>query len=136
MVYRRMLPAGVRSHTRLLTAVLVLLGVAWMHTLAAAPLPPAMHAGPPMAVQATPHCAPDGHHDPCPSDPHGGGHAAAMCQSALPPAIGAPAPTFATLLAAVPAAPVRTLTITVAAEAAAGSGCGPPRRSILSIWQT
>ncbi|MFC5000598.1 DUF6153 family protein [Dactylosporangium cerinum] len=129
--------AGAHSHVRLLTAVLLLvLGVVWMHMLAAAPLPPAMHAGPSMAAQAMPRCTPDGHHDPCPDEPHDGGHAAAMCQSALPPAIGAPAPTFAASSAALPASPVRTLTLTVAAEAAGGSGCGPPLRSVLSIWRT
>ena len=132
---RRMRPVGVRSHARLLTAALLVLGVVWMHTLAAAPIPSAAHAGTATAVQAMPQCTPDGHHDPCPGTPHGGGHATAMCQSALPPAIGAPAPTF-TSQAVLPASPVQALNLTVAAEAAGGSGCGPPPRSVLSIWRT
>jgi hypothetical protein len=133
---RRTRPADARSRSRLLTVVLLVLGVAWMHTLAAAPLIPAPPAGAAMAVHAMPPCAPDGHHHPCPGDPRGGGHAAAMCQSALPPAIGAPPPTFTAAPAEPSASPVRTLTITVAAEAAGGSGCGPPLRSVLSIWRT
>ncbi|MEU0556961.1 DUF6153 family protein [Dactylosporangium sp. NPDC006015] len=128
--------AGVRSHAWLLAAVLLVLGVAWMHTLAAAPLPQATHASMATAVQAMPQCAPDGHHDSCPGGPHGGGHAEAMCQSAMPPAIGAPAPTFTVSQAVPPATVVRTLAVTVAAEAAGGSGCGPPARSVLSIWRT
>ncbi len=128
---RRMRPAGARSRLRPLAAVLLVLGVAWMHTLAAGPPPPVMQVAASTVVQAMPPCAPDGHHDPCPGGPHGGGHAAAMCQSALPAAIGAPAPTFTASSAALPAASIPTLTLTVAPEAAGGSGCGPPQRSVL-----
>ncbi|MDG6108749.1 hypothetical protein [Dactylosporangium aurantiacum] len=117
----------------LLTVALLVLGIAWMHTLAGAPLPPASTA---VAVAVMPDCATGGHHDPCPATPHDGGHAGAMCQSPLPPAIGAPAPTFAASPPLPPAAPDRALTVTVAAEAAGGSGCGPPQRSVLSIWRT
>ncbi|MEV0133261.1 hypothetical protein AB0H83_32955 [Dactylosporangium sp. NPDC050688] len=107
-----------------------------MHTLAGAPLPPAAHAGAATAAQVMPQCTPGGHHDPCPGTPHDGGHAAAMCQSALPPAIGAPAPTFTVSQAALPTSPGRASSVTAAAEAADGSGCGPPQRSMLSIWRT
>ncbi|WP_327010540.1 DUF6153 family protein [Dactylosporangium sp. NBC_01737] len=133
---RRKRPAGKRSHARLLTAALLVLGVAWMHALAAAPIPAAVHAGAIMATQATPRCASDGDHDPCPDSQHDGGHATAMCQSGLPPAIGTPTPTFTVSQAAVPATPARALTGTVAADAADGTGCGPPQRSELSIWRT
>ncbi|MFF5233597.1 hypothetical protein [Dactylosporangium sp. NPDC000521] len=131
-----MQPAGARSRVWLLAAVLLVLGVAWMHTLAAAPLPPAVHAGAAMPVEAMPPCTSDGHHDPCPGSPHGGGHATAMCQSALPPAIGAPTPTVVASHAAPPVSTVLPLTVTVAADAAGGSGCGPPSRSVLSVWLT
>lgn len=131
VLIRRMRPS-----TWLLTVVLLVLGVAWMHTVAAAPLPPVVHAGTSTAVEAVPRCAPDGHHDPCPGSPHGGGHATAMCQSALPPAIGAPAPTLTASHAALPVSVVRVSAVTVAAEAAGGTGCGPPPRSMLSIWRT
>jgi hypothetical protein len=134
---RRSRPAGVRSRARLLTAVLLVLGVAWMHTLGAAPLPTVLPAGAAAATQAMPRCASgDHHHDPCPGSPHDGGHAAAMCQSALPPAIGGPSPTFTVSPAAVAVSSGRALTGTVAADAAGGTGCGPPRRSELSIWRT
>ena len=132
----RMQSAGVRSHTWLLAAALLVLGVAWMHTLAAAPLPPAVHVSTAMHVGAMPQCTADGHHGSCPGSPHGGGHATAMCQSALPPAIGVPTPTIMASHAAPPDSTVRPLTVTVAADAAGGSGCGPPPRSVLSVWRT
>ena len=132
----RMLPAGVRTRVWLLTAVLLTLGVAWMHTLASVPLPSVGHTGTTMTAKTMPQYTPAEHHDPCPGAPHRGGHAAAMCQSALPTAIGAPAPTFIVSLVTLPVATVQPLSDTVAAEAARGSGCGPPPRSMLSIWLT
>lgn len=124
----------------LLVAVLLVLGVAWMHTLAAAPLPAgghtSGHAGTAMAVAVMPHCLAGGHDAPCRDSPHGGDHATSMCQSTPPGATGVHVPTFTPSLLAALVTAAGAWPATVAVEAAGGSGCGPPSLSMLSISRT
>jgi hypothetical protein len=119
-------------------AVLLVLGVAWMHTLAMAPLLAGGHTDghTGMATAAAPHCVAGGHGTPCHDPPHGDDHAASMCQSTPPTTGGVHIPALTLSLPMAPLPTARAWPATVAADAAAGSGCGPPSLTMLSISRT
>lgn len=78
------------------------------------------------------HCDHDG---PCPDDHGRQRHPGQVCQSgALPAGIVLPAPPITGLIVG-SQAEVPALVTTVAPTAAAGSGCGPPALTELSIWR-
>ncbi|GAA2574803.1 hypothetical protein GCM10010399_00130 [Dactylosporangium fulvum] len=131
-------------------AVLLALAVGWMHTAAVAPPHPGPHAQPHRDVTSVAvsertgawivaatrdgeHCgAATGHAG---GDCPGGDHARSMCQAPPPggPVLGSPPPQPS---GAVPADVTAALPATTAAEAAGGSGCGPPSLAMLSVLRT
>ena len=129
---------GAARRAGMFVAVLLVLGVAWMHTLAMAPLLVGDHTdghiG--MAMAAAPHCVAGGHGTPCHDAPHGDDHAASMCQSTPPAAGGGHIPALTPSLLTAPLPPACAWPTTVAVDAAAGSGCGPPSLTMLSISRT
>jgi hypothetical protein len=107
----------------------LLLGVAWMHTVSAAPVHSTVAVG-------VPDCTMEPHGQPCPDDHHDGGHATAMCQSAAVSTMAQPEP-----LATIPGPAAGTpfaghLLGTVAPDAAGGTGCGPPSLTALCVLRT
>ncbi|GAA3259623.1 hypothetical protein GCM10010532_111050 [Dactylosporangium siamense] len=130
--------AGAACRAGAFVAVLLVLGVAWMHTLAMAPLPAGGYAGghTRMAMAAAPHCVAGEHGTPCRDAPHGSGHAASMCQSTPPAAEGMHIPALTPSPLTAPRPATRAWPATTAVDAAAGSGCGPPSLTMLSISRT
>lgn len=146
-------------------AVLLTVTVGWMHTVAVAPLPAGRHsvhqtqervamAGPasePMLIARG--CAKVGGHIAIsrPGSDHDGdlqgghpgghnggydGHGQSMCQA---PGLGGNALSSAPSLlpsSTVPATAIAALLATTTADAAGGSGCGPPSLTMLSISRT
>jgi hypothetical protein len=118
---------------RLAVLAVTLMGLVFMHQLAAPPAAPAHHHAENMGPGAAT-VMPCEHPADCPDDPHG--HPGQVCQ-AKPPSgttlISAPQLAFMPR----PAAP-SALTVTLSTadhDAAGGSGCGPPGRAHLSIWR-
>ncbi|WP_238018186.1 DUF6153 family protein [Dactylosporangium sp. AC04546] len=127
----------VRPGARALCLVLLVVAVAWMHTVAAAGvLAPRAHHGAGAA-----HCPSAPCEDPGGDEGgdqgaggHGQGHAGSMCQAPFP---GGTA--WSPVLTALPfqaAPPGPSLPTTVAVDAAGGTGCGPPSLTMLSILRT
>ncbi len=163
---RTLLPCGRRAPAegwlaRLLLLMAVVAGLVGMHSLGSPSLAAAspghttaIHSA--QAAAAAHHGVhtqghtqaaeqPVGHSD-CPKDdhadhggpcPNGHGHPGAMCQSGAPTAPGALS--VPALIATISSTLSERLVVsptTAAAEAAAGSGCGPPSLSALSISRT
>ncbi|HWG98965.1 MAG TPA: DUF6153 family protein [Pilimelia sp.] len=138
--------AGRHRATMLIIIMAVVGGLVWMHALSdghgdagnggvrhgSADTPRTAHAS---VLAAGP--GGEDHRDtsPCPADRSG--HPGPMCQSGAVPAGIAPAPPNAPAVALPP--PTRStpsLARTTAADAGAGTGCGPPSLTLLSISRT
>ena len=114
---------------------MVVLGLLWMHAMTAAP--PASHdphRGATVQSTVDPDCDSHGVGGGCDGRRHG--HPDEACQSTAAPIHGPIVVDVLTPAIYAPVPVVRALDTTVAAEAAAGTGCGPPSLAQLSVSRT